>query len=313
MSDLPATVPATGTAALSAAEIEQVASAADAALADHTRRAYSSQWSLWTQWADARGVSALPADPRHVAAYLVARASTSSPATVRLSRASIGHHHRDAGMTDPTAHAGVRKVLRGIARRQNGRRTRQAQGLTSDAMAAIRATATQRRGRETAESARTRGLLDIAICAVLRDALLRRSEAAALAWGDLETETDGSGRLRVVRAKSADSVQTAYLSPAAVRALAAIRPPDAQPSDRIFGLSAGSIARRVKSAGRAAGLGDGLSGHSGRVGMCRDLVASGASLVAVQTAGAWTSPSMPAHYARRETAGQGAVARYYAS
>ena len=62
---------------------------------------------------------------------------------------------------------------------------------------------------------------------------------------------------------------------------------------------------------RAAGLEGSFSGHSPRVGMCRDLVAHGASLPAIQTAGRWKSPQMVAHYARAEFAGRGAVARFY--
>ena len=50
----------------------------------------------------------------------------------------------------------------------------------------------------------------------------------------------------------------------------------------------------------AAGLSGAFSGHSGRVGMARDLVAGGASVAAVQVAGRWESARMPALYARGE-------------
>ena len=63
---------------------------------------------------------------------------------------------------------------------------------------------------------------------------------------------------------------------------------------------------------REAGLGEGFSGHSPRVGMTQDLVAHGAGLVAIMNAGRWKSERMPAHYSRGETAGLGAVARYHA-
>ena len=39
------------------------------------------------------------------------------------------------------------------------------------------------------------------------------------------------------------------------------------------------------------------------------LTAGGASLVEMQTAGRWQSPTMPSHYARGQLAARGAVAR----
>ena len=58
----------------------------------------------------------------------------------------------------------------------------------------------------------------------------------------------------------------------------------------------------------AGGLPDRLSGHSGRVGMAQDLVASGAGIAAVMQAGRWATPREVARYARRLAAGRGAVA-----
>ena len=57
-----------------------------------------------------------------------------------------------------------------------------------------------------------------------------------------------------------------------------------------FGLSARQIGRRVK----AAGLGEGFAGHSGRVGMAQDLVRNGVELLALMSAGRWKSARMPA-------------------
>ena len=54
-----------------------------------------------------------------------------------------------------------------------------------------------------------------------------------------------------------------------------------------------------------------ISGHSARVGMAQDLVAHGAEMAAVMQAGRWKSPTMPARYAERLSAGRGAVAQYY--
>ena len=67
----------------------------------------------------------------------------------------------------------------------------------------------------------------------------------------------------------------------------------------------------MKAAAVAAGLGDGYTGHSGRVGMAQDLARSGLELPALMTAGRWKSSRMPARYTERQAADRGAVARYY--
>ena len=71
------------------------------------------------------------------------------------------------------------------------------------------------------------------------------------------------------------------------------------------------IGNRVRAAAKVAGLGEGFTGHSGRVGMAQDLVKSGVELPALMTAGRWKSSKMPARYTERQAADRGAVARYY--
>ena len=79
--------------------------------------------------------------------------------------------------------------------------------LTVGALAAIYETACfPRVGRggvlEGVETALRRGLMDIALCWVMSDAGLRRSEAAALTWDDIARWDNGSGRLTVRRSKT---------------------------------------------------------------------------------------------------------------
>ena len=80
---------------------------------------------------------------------------------------------------------------------------------------------------------------------------------------------------------------------------------------RSSGCPPGRSGRRVKAAAKAAGRGEGFTGHSGRVGMAQDLAATGVELPALMTAGRWKSSKMPARYTERQTADRGAVARYY--
>ena len=85
------------------------------------------------------------------------------------------------------------------------------------------------------------------------------------------------------------------------------------PYSSVFGLRPNQISRRIKQAAQMAGLGDGFSGHSPRVGMARDLARVGIELPSLMNAGRWRSPAMPAHYTRNETAGKGAVAQFHAT
>ena len=71
------------------------------------------------------------------------------------------------------------------------------------------------------------------------------------------------------------------------------------------------VARNPANGFPARLLGDGFTGHSGRVGMAQDLVASGVELPELMTAGRWKTSRMPARYTERQAAGRGAVAKYY--
>ena len=131
----------------------------------------------------------LPADPLAIAAYLAERvADGAAAATVRTIRAAIRAGHVDTAAADPTGHDGVRRVLQGLTRQAAGRGRGQADPLTADDVAAIMATASiprrTGRGMESEADAADRGATDRAIVAVLFQGGLRRSEAAALRWGD---------------------------------------------------------------------------------------------------------------------------------
>ena len=57
------------------------------------------------------------------------------------------------------------------------------------------------------------------------------------------------------------------LTEATARAVRGIQPDGADPAAPIFGLTGETLANRIRAAARAVGLGDGFSGHSGRIGM----------------------------------------------
>ena len=74
------------------------------------------------------------------------------------------------------------------------------------------------------------------------------------------------------------------------RALREIQPDGAEhplSEGSVLGLTGEALANLVKDAAIAADLGDGFSGHSGRIGMARRVVAAGALIAAVQHQGRW--------------------------
>ncbi len=296
----------------------RITEALDQSLAPTTRGNYRAQWKQWEIFADENGYTMFPADPVHLADWITQRAADGrKPGTIRMGLAAVSAAHHQANLPNPTEDEGVRATMRGITR-VAGRAQKQAAGLTAASLAAIRATACVPRigrggSRETAATAEAWGLKDIALVSLMRDGMLRRSEAANLTWGDLVDQEDGTGRLTVARSKTDQEGEgvVLFVSAATMEALRTIRPVGADNGDSLFRLSAEQIGRRISIAAMAAGLGGGFTGHSARVGMAQDLARTGTELPALMTAGRWQSPTMPARYTRGERAGRGAIARFY--
>ena len=318
-SDARALQPVDDTGSLKKVHVDAVVAAATEAHAPKTLSSYQTAWNQFFKWCAAEGYAALPCEPTTVAAYLTHRADAGlSRSTLSIDRAAIRYHHEAEGY-DPTGSTGVRRVMKGLRRRAAGKGQKQATGIRATDLAAIRATACLRRsgptGRTESEAAaKRRGETDIALISTMRDSMLRRSEAVALRWADIEFRADGTGRVLIRRSKGDQDGEGAvqFVGKDAAKALKAIQPEESDPEGRVFGLTSGrAISMRIAAAAKAAGLEGQFSGHSPRVGMAKDLVAAGASVAAVQVAGRWTSARMPATYARGELAGQGAVARFY--
>ena len=303
---------------LSESDVSNLKAIFDHEIASSTLNNYRIQWGNFLAWALGKGVQPLPAQPAQVAAYLAERIQEHGhkPATLRVAASAIAFAHKTAGADDPCASPEVKRTLR-CATRKAGREQKQAEALTEEALAAIESTACEPRpgrgGRnESEETARCRGNLDIALIRLMRDAMLRVSEAAVLTWRDVKPTADGTGRLLIRRSKTDAEGQGAvgFLSAPAMAALGLIRN-EATAGDSVFGLRPNQISTRIKQAAQAAGLGDGFSGHSPRVGMAQDLARAGTELPSLMNAGRWRSPTMPAHYTRNESAGKGAVAQFH--
>ena len=298
------------------------------AYAPNTSRSYRSQLRAWANWCVQRGTSPADADADTLVTYIRERAEgvvigerhhrPAKPNSLNVVCAAISKAYEIAGMDDITKHPRVREALRAHRYRmaREGVRVRQAEALTAENMAAIRATALRpRRGRggmESEETARRRGLVDIALIGLMRDCMLRRSEAADVRWSHITSEPDGTGRLFVGMSKTDQEGEGTllFVSRRTMSDLDALRP-EVAADELVFDLHPRTIGRRIAAAARAAGSTGAYSGHSARVGMARDLARAGEELPALMTAGRWKGPEMVARYIAHERAGRGAVARYY--
>ena len=277
------------------------------AKSENTRRAYAGAFGRFDAWASARYLSCLPAEPEDVATYLTGLANEgASVATVRLTRAAIAYTHTEASFDDPTRDPVVVQTLKGIAR-ERGVAPKQATPLTEADAVAICAAASEQQWRKWR--------LDVALVTVMRDGLLRRSEAAALTWRDTMPATDGSGRILIRRSKSDQEGEGAvvYIRKDTAGHLREWKRDEARKMNRslVFGISAQTICRRIARAAAAAGLEGVYSGHSPRIGMAQDLAQAGVEMPALVTAGRWSSPVMPARYIANTEAGRGAVAQVF--
>ena len=204
-----------------------------------------------------------------MAAYLVHRDATGlSFASLAMDRKAISFVHRRAGLPSPTASEGVKMTMAGVRNRaaERGRsEPRQARGLREAGLRAIVDTAHIPRiypsGRmESPEAAILRGAVDIAIASVMRDALLRRGEAAALRWADVEFRPDGSSRITIRRSKTSNRSVVLFVGVRATAALNRTRSCNPIPDARVFGVRRGrTISTRIVTMCREAGLGDGFS------------------------------------------------------
>ena len=164
------------------------------------------------------------------------------------------------------------------------------------------------------------GLRDAALIRLMSDCLLRISEVVAVDVEDLKgktllvrsskTDQEGRGEALYVGDSTLKLIDR-YCTSADIQSgslFRRIRRGDHVTGGRLTDVSARRI---IKARSKAAGVEGFISGHSLRVGSAVSLAQAGASVVDMQNAGRWKSPTMPAHYAKAEIAARGAVARFF--
>jgi site-specific recombinase XerD len=258
---------------------------AKAEKAGSTRKAYGTDFRMFREWCEARGVSALPAAPETVAAYLAAHAGTSKASTLGRRVAAIRYAHKLAGLALPTDAEGVKATMRGIRRTYGSARVRKAPAVAGKMLGMV---ATAPEGFA--------GLRDRALLLIGFGGALRRSELVALDVADVaETET---GLLVTIRGSKTDQERAGvtiaiargdvacparalreWLDAAGIEAGPIFRPIDKGGTVRASRLTCRSVANIVKAYAERAGFdARTFSGHSLRAGFLTSAAGKGASI-----------------------------------
>lgn len=191
MTALPAIVIQHLPPALPAADLEAAASFARNEKAPATRAAYRSDFARFRAWCDGKGVSALPASPETVAAFLAAEADAGLTASTITRRcAAIRYGHKLAEFEPPTNSERVRATLRGIRRTVGTAPIRKAPVLADTA-----------RAMALSVPPGLKGLRDRALLLLGFAGAFRRSELIGLDVVDL-AETEEGLRVTIRRSKT---------------------------------------------------------------------------------------------------------------
>jgi site-specific recombinase XerD len=169
-------------ATLTREEMASTAAYLEAEKAPATRVAYDADWKDFAAWTAARGATALPAAPGVVGAYLSSLADAGLKASSIGRRcAAISDRHRKAGYDpSPTAHAGVKSVMKGIRRTIGTAPTKKAAATADIVLKMLAQCGDDLIGRR-----------DRALIAVGMAGAFRRSELIALTMDDIETTKEG--------------------------------------------------------------------------------------------------------------------------
>ncbi|MBI3129501.1 MAG: site-specific integrase [Candidatus Tectomicrobia bacterium] len=301
--------------ALALADAESSRRYAEASRAESTKRAYRADWRAFAAWAEARGLSPLPASPGAVCAFLAHEAERGRKvSTIERRLAAIALAHRAAGLESPTRDEAVRTTLKGI-RREKGAAPRQKRAADADVIREL---------VRLCDTSTLRGLRDRALLLLGFAGAFRRSELAGLEAGDVEFREDGNLWVHLRRSKTDQEgqgrgvpiVRGRFFCPVgALRAWLAGAGIASGPVFRRLGkggkvqagaLSGHSIGKAVKRYAERAGLrAEDFGGHSLRAGFVTAAAEAGKDVWAIMDVSRHRSVQTVRAYVRRADAFKG--------
>jgi site-specific recombinase XerD len=286
MTALPAVTDTANLPAALAPELAAAVTYAKAEKADATRRAYGTDFRLFREWCEAKGVSALPAAPETMAAYLAHGVREGAKASTLSRRvAAIRYAHKLASLPTPTDAEAVKATLRGIRRSIGAAKAKKAPAVADKVKAMVRTCPDTITGR------RDRALLLLGFAGAFR-----RSELVALDVEHIEetaeglrvliasskTDQEGEGAtIAIARGSDACPAKAlrAWLEAAGIETGPIFRPINKAGDVRGQRLTDRSVANLIKAYAARAGLDEKLfAGHSLRAGSLTSAACKGASI-----------------------------------
>jgi site-specific recombinase XerD len=167
--------------------LSSAATYAAAEKAPATRRAYFTDWRLFTSWCRRCRIGELPVKPETVCIYLAHLAdSGSKPSTISRRLAAIAYAHQLAGHESPTSAEAVHAVMRGIRPSLGTAPVQKAPARAAE----IELLLAGEKNKSTEIKSPLADLRDNALILLGFAAALRRSELVALEIKDLEFAPD---------------------------------------------------------------------------------------------------------------------------
>jgi site-specific recombinase XerD len=279
----------------------------DQSLSFATRKAYASDFRIFSAWCAAHSVPALPAAPGTVATFLASQANAGIAASTLTRRiAAIKFAHEAASHHAPTAHKGVTAALKGIRRAQGTAPTKK-KAATADLVKEM-----VRRCPDTLTGKRDRALLLLGFAGAFR-----RSELVALTVADLafvddglritirksKTDQEGAGQVIAIPLGSLLFCPVAalknWLAAAGIEAGAVFRAVGKGSRIGSAALSDKSVANRVKHYAGHIGLDTAdFAAHSLRAGFVTSAAEAGASIFKMAEVSRHRSTDVLAGYVR---------------
>jgi site-specific recombinase XerD len=160
--------------------LDQVREFVRASKAANTLRGYQSDWRAFCGWCEANGLSALPANPDAVAAYIAECAGRLKVGSIQRRLNAITEAHRALDLDPPSHQPIVKNVLKGIRRKNGAAPSAKAAALIADIRSMV----------ETVDAGLI-GIRDRALILVGFASALRRSELTGLNFEDCDFSRDG--------------------------------------------------------------------------------------------------------------------------
>ena len=306
---------------LSLEEVQDVVGSKYDSKGEGTQGVYEKHWRYFVRWYRRRRIEFAELETDHVRVYLKTNRANRHRSlswlccAVAAIRGGLEFDRLDQKVDWELVGSDLRKY-----RRKDRTSPKGVDGITRELFEMIEAAAPRPMKGEWPDLTGRRAAFDLALIALMRDCLLRRSEAKEVTWGHIKVERKLGhvyGVLTIPNSKTDQfgSGEVAYIHISTLARLqqmaVACGKDSSDLKQPVFGMSPRQMARRIKRACAHAGLMGKFSGHSPRVGMAIDLATYDTPLVGVMQSGRWRIPATVMRYIRSIAVGDGGVARLH--